>query len=196
MRIPIVMRASSDPVRKSAERRDDAVFAPAPRAGSVRVMTWIAWAVVLGVVILDLAIFIPQRASGGRTLVLVMMPAVFVAMTVCWFCSRIRTIKLSGQILSIKLTFWSANFDLSGLRSVELNPDALKGSIRTFGNGGFGAFHGYFRSKRMGKFRAYVTDANRAVVLRWEDKCAVVSPKDTEYFIEEVCKRTGVRRLR
>ena len=179
--------------RTVALKRADANFTTAPRSTMIKVVTWIVVVVFAAVVVLPLWQKLPARILWT---ILVADACVILILVAVWFASRIRVITISGQTLSIKMTFWTTAFDLAGLRSVELKPDAFKGSLRSFGNGGLGAFHGYFYSKRMGKFRGYVTDANRAVVLRWEEpaKCVVVSPRDTEFFIEEVCKRTGARR--
>jgi len=198
------MNTNTELLRTAALKRADANFAPAPRSSMIKVVTWLSCVIVPAVVIAPIVMSashskLASLPSGSmRTLVFATMSLgaliALIGLVAGWFCSRITSLKLSGQTLSINLTFWSARFDLAGLRSVDVDAKALKGTLRTFGNGGLGAYHGYFYSKRMGKFRAYVTDTSRAVVLRWENKCVVVSPGDTEYFIEEVCKRTGARK--
>lgn len=52
------------------------------------------------------------------------------------------------------------------------------------GNGGFLGYIGWFRSKRLGSFRAYVTDPPRCVVLEFEQRKVVVSPDDPRRFLE------------
>ena len=181
----------------AALKRSDATFAAAPRAGTVIIATWLAVVIIAAVLATHAGIFLPRRAKfppSALWLVLAADTGIVVICVAAWLASSIRAITLTGQTLLIKLTFWTTRFDLAGLRSIGVDAQALKGSLRSFGNGGLGAFHGYFWSRRMGKFRAYVTDKNRAIVLRWENTCVVVSPNDTENFIEEVCKRTGVRR--
>ena len=183
--------ANTEILQTAAIKRADAHFETAPRAGSIKVVAWLVVAIVAAMLVLPLWLKLPARMSWSM---LAINASVVVVLVAGWFISSIRGITLSGQALSINLTFWSARFDLAGLRSIGVDAEALKGGLRTFGNGGLGAFHGSFWSKRLGKFRGYITDARRCVVLRWENKCVVVSPKDTEYFIEEVCKRTSVRR--
>jgi len=189
----------TESLRTAALKRQDARFETAPRDGRVRLMTWVGVLVIVLVLSLGpgILLFSATKVTPGF-LVSMLLPdgLVIVLLALAWMSSRIQNITLQGQLLSIKMTFWTARFDLNGLRSAGLDAEVFKCSLRTFGNGGLGAFHGYFWSKRMGKFRGYVTDTSRVVVLRWEDagKCVVVSPKDTEYFIEEVCKRTGARR--
>ncbi len=52
----------------------------------------------------------------------------------------------------------------------------MKGSIRTFGNGGLFCFSGRFRNRKLGSYRAFATDPKLAVVLRFPDKIVVVTP--------------------
>ena len=182
----------------AALKRADATFAAAPRAGTAIIGTWLAVGIVASVLALHAGIFFPRWTKFPPAVLWLILAADTSIVVICvaaWFASSIRAITLTGQTLLIKLTFWTARFDLAGLRTAGVDAQALKfGAMLSFGNSGLGAFHGYFWSKRMGKFRAYVTDKNRAIVLRWETKCVVVSPKDTENFIEEVCKRTGAHR--
>jgi len=56
-----------------------------------------------------------------------------------------------------------------------------------------GSIRGSFRSKRLGKFYAFVTDTEKAVVLRWPDKAVAVSPMDTEFFIHMARSAGGLR---
>jgi len=189
---------NTEMLRTAALKRADANFETAPRAGRVKAMTWLVIVVVALILALHAGIVLPALWKKSPVVfwrVLALDAGIVLICVAAWFISNIRRITLSGQTLLIKLTFWTARFDLAGLRSASVDAQAFKfGTLRSFGNGGLGAYHGWFWSKRMGKFRGYVTDKSRAVVLRWENKCVVVSPKDTEYFIEEVCKRTGARR--
>jgi len=62
------------------------------------------------------------------------------------------------------------------------------------GNNGLGAIVGRFRSKRLGASRVFLTDAEHAVVMRWPDRCLVISPDQHSYFVEAVRKRAGLAR--
>jgi len=178
----------------AALKRADANFATAPRSAKIKMLTWIGCLILVVIVALNMVVFAVVKDPLVGWITLSTNAGVIAIFVACWFASGIRNITLSGQTLLIKLTFWTTRFDLAGLRSAGVDAQALKGCRHTVGNGGFGAFHGWFSSERMGDFRAYATDTDRCVVLRWKTKCVVVSPKDTEYFIEEVCKRTGARR--
>jgi len=77
------------------------------------------------------------------------------------------------------------NIPLENIESVE--SVKLKRVIRTFGYGGmFGAW-GWFWSKEIGNFRAYVTRRDRSVALRQRNGTPlVVSPDDPDGFMAHV----------
>jgi hypothetical protein len=58
-----------------------------------------------------------------------------------------------------------------------------------FGNGGLFSFTGVFRSPKLGRYRAYVTDPARTVILRFAERIAVVSPEDPDAFVRDVSPR-------
>ena len=82
---------------------------------------------------------------------------------------------------------WHSQIDLEGLRSVEVDPQAMGRSLRQCGNGGLFCFAGLFRNKRLGSYRAFATDLSRAVVLRYgKGRTVVVTPDNPERFAELV----------
>ncbi|MEM0964156.1 MAG: PH domain-containing protein, partial [Bacteroidota bacterium] len=68
----------------------------------------------------------------------------------------------------------------------------MRAAIRVFGAGGPFALLGRFRSAAVGPFRAYATDRQRAVVLRWRSRTVVVTPDEPEAFAEEVREAAGL----
>ena len=60
----------------------------------------------------------------------------------------------------------------------------MTGSIRTMGNGGLFSFSGRYRSRKLGSFRAYVTDLRNCVVLKLAEQVIVISPENPEMFVE------------
>lgn len=90
---------------------------------------------------------------------------------------------LDGRLLIHRLG-WSKKFDLSELTSVEFNPDATLGSIRTWGIGGVFGNIGYFRNSILGTYRAYTTDSKNTVVLDFGGKRVVVTPGAPAEFAE------------
>jgi len=63
-----------------------------------------------------------------------------------------------------------------------VEPNAMRGSIRTFGNGGFFSFSGLYRNTLLGPYRPFVTDFRHTVILRYHDRTIVVSPPEPEEF--------------
>lgn len=59
----------------------------------------------------------------------------------------------------------------------------MKGSIRVFGNGGFFAFTGFYWSRTIGWYRAYVMDPKQSVVLRLKRRQFSVPPDHPEKVI-------------
>jgi len=90
-----------------------------------------------------------------------------------------------GAVLVHRL-FWTTRLPLAGLQSAQFQPDAMRWSIRIFGNGGVFSFTGFFRNKALGAYRAFVTDPRRTVVLRFPKRTVVVSPSAPEEFIHDV----------
>jgi len=94
----------------------------------------------------------------------------------------VRGYEMSGGELRIWRLFWKTKIDLSGLISVDVNPDAMSKSLRTFGNGGLFSFSGAFWNKSLGQYRAYATNPANAVVLRFQSNIVVVTPEGPEQF--------------
>ena len=89
----------------------------------------------------------------------------------------------NGQLLIQRLG-WATKFDLTRLSAFEVNPHAMIGSIRLFGNGGVFCFIGHYRNGVIGRYRAYVTHPKNAVVLEFGARTIVVSPDDPSAFVE------------
>jgi hypothetical protein len=98
-----------------------------------------------------------------------------------------------GELLIHRLG-WSTRFDLAGLSSVEVNPNATMGSIRALGIGGLFGFVGRFHNSILGSYKAYATNDANAVVLRFEGETIVVTPDAPAAFAQAVSQMSnGVR---
>lgn len=98
----------------------------------------------------------------------------------------VRGYSLTSSELQVHRLFWATRVPLMGLRSARVEPDAMQGSIRTFGNGGLFSFTGRFSNTKLGSYRAFVTDPHRTVVLDFETRRIVVSPAVPEEFANDV----------
>ncbi|WP_372846572.1 PH domain-containing protein [Pontiella sp.] len=96
----------------------------------------------------------------------------------------------NGRLL-IRRVGWVKTFPLDELESVEIDPQAMHGSIRLFGNGGLFSFTGLYRNKRLGNYRSFVNDWKRSVVVRFANRTIVVSPDDPVAFKQALDARTN-----
>jgi len=98
----------------------------------------------------------------------------------------IRGYTITGNAILVHRLFWTTRLPRADLLSAHFDPKAMRRSVRTFGNGGFFSFTGFYRNKLLGAYRAFVTDPHRAVVLRYSKRTVVVSPGAPEDFIREL----------
>jgi len=98
----------------------------------------------------------------------------------------IRGYALSPDTLLIHRLLWSTQVSLAELLSAEYLPGAMRGSIRTCGNGVFFSVTGLYWSRLLGSYRAFVTDLQRTVVLRFPGRTLVLSPESPEEFVRVV----------
>src|SRR3954464_11996498 len=88
----------------------------------------------------------------------------------------IRGYTVTPDALLVHRLFWTTRLPLAGLQSAQFEPNAMRWSIRTFGNGGLFSFTGWYRNKALGAYRAFVTDPHQTVVLHFPNRTVVVSP--------------------
>lgn len=100
----------------------------------------------------------------------------------------IRSYAIEPNTLAIQRLLWTTRLPLSGLQSAEVLPDAMRGSLRLFGNGGMLSITGLYRNRALGNYRAFVTDLKHTVVLRFPKRTIVVSPENPEQFVAEISR--------
>jgi len=101
----------------------------------------------------------------------------------------VRGFTITPDAILVHRLLWATRLPLAGLQSADFVPKAMCKSIRTCGNGGFFSFTGFYWSKTLRSYRAYVTDLRRTVVLRYERRTVVVSPDEPEEFVREIGRR-------
>jgi len=103
----------------------------------------------------------------------------------------VRGYRLEGRTLVIKRLCWDTRVDISDMTSVETVPkEHFRGSWRLFGNGGLFALCGWFWNRKLGRYRAWVTDDDRLVLIQCVDRKLVVSPGQPDKFVRVL--RAGV----
>ena len=105
----------------------------------------------------------------------------------------VRGYVLTESSVEVLRLGWSTVLPLAGLAAVNGEPRGLRGSLRLFGNGGLFVISGWFWNRRIGRFRAYATDPERAVLLRYRDgRQVLVTPHDVQHFIIRVRNLAGL----
>lgn len=170
----------------------DAGFAPAPPGARVRLATLLSVVlVVLATVVLAVLMLRDRHVPRPMFVIVIIAPA---GAVLTWLAARIRRYRLVGHELLVELPFHIVRFPLAGLLDATPDREAMRHAWKVYGNDGLGAVAGRFRNKRLGAFRAYLTDTEYAVVLRWPDRCLVISPQQNFFFLEAVRKRAGLTR--
>jgi hypothetical protein len=115
-------------------------------------------------------------------------PLVFAMLSFGFERFRTSQIKIENNVLVLG----RKRYPLEGLSEAVQDSDVLRNARRQMANGGMGAIRGKFRSARLGSFEAFLTDPERAVVLKWPDKVVAVSPADPEFFIYSARSAAGL----
>lgn len=105
----------------------------------------------------------------------------------------VRGYRVTPDAIVVRRLLWANRLPLTDLQSARHEPDAMRRSIRLFGNGGLFSFTGLFRNSALGNYRAFVTDPRLAVVLRYERRTVVISPGAPEEFVRRVMAVAGGR---
>lgn len=150
----------------------------APWSSSLRITTTISLLVLLGVIVVSTLL-------GPQLLLLrAVMTGLPVLVVLGALPFMVRGYLLTDREIEVQRLGWRTVLPLAGLVAVTGLPDGLRGSMRLFGNGGLFATSGWFWNRRIGRFRAYVTDPGRAVLLRYRDgRQVVLTPHDVQHFI-------------
>jgi hypothetical protein len=153
----------------------------APWGRSVRLATAASVTVLLALLLVGLLMaprLLPWRMLAiGVPLILLLGALPFM----------VRGYVLTESSIEVRRLGWSTFLPLAGLQAVTGEPEGLRGSVRLFGNGGLFGISGWFWNRRIGRFRAYATDPERVVLLRYRDgKKVLVTPHDVQHFIARV----------
>jgi hypothetical protein len=109
-----------------------------------------------------------------------------IAIVVVALLFTIRGYTVTPDAILVHRLLWTTRLRLAGLDSAVSKPDAMRRSIRAFGNGGLFSFSGSFRNTAFGAYRAFVTDPHRTVVLHFPTRTIIVSPSAPEDFVHDV----------
>jgi hypothetical protein len=94
----------------------------------------------------------------------------------------VRGYTIQGSKLRIRRLFWETEVELSGIKTVSLDEEELRRSIRVFGISGLFSFSGWYRNSTLGSYRAYMTNLDHPVILKGISGVVVVSPESPRDF--------------
>ncbi len=94
--------------------------------------------------------------------------------------------EIDRQHIRIGRLLWSTELPLTGLTQIWSDPQAMCKSLRVFGNGGLYSITGVYQNKSLGRYRAFVTNSESAVVLVLRSRTIVVSPENPSAFVDYV----------
>jgi hypothetical protein len=165
----------------------------APVGRRVRVISTLVLAIIPLAMIINVTLWVWQRLPTAAFWPMLLAPLVGLLVLVpvaLW--SQVLGYRLTADELVIRRRWRDNRIALDGLQGVAVDPGAMAWSMKLLGNDGLGAITGRFRNRRLGTYRAFVTDRDRAVVLRWPDRCLVVSPDRSDEFAAELRRRAGL----
>jgi hypothetical protein len=121
----------------------------------------------------------PLELSGLALLLILLSATLFI----------VRSYTIEPDTLAIRRLLWTTRVPLAGLQSAAFTPTAMRRSLRLFGNGGMFSITGWYRNGALGTYRAFVTDLNKTVVLKFAAKTIVISPENPEAFVADISHR-------
>ena len=149
----------------------------APWSAELKVISLLATVALLGGIALEFALSEHVGALGAVVASLLATVLVGAALF------TVRGYELTPHDLRIKRLLWSTVVPLDGLVAVATDPTLVVDSIRLFGNGGLYSFSGLFRNRKLGRYRAFITDLDRTVVLDLGSRRVAISPREPTDFI-------------
>ncbi len=155
----------------------------APWSRSLKITTLFSCGILVAVVIAGTALKPVDSIAWDFSMKLA--PLALIVITAFF---SIGSYQIAGNQLVIQRLGWKSTIDLSNLQSAEADPRAMSKSLRLFGNGGLFCFAGLFTNKRLGRYRAFATNPQNSVVLRFPRRTVVVTPEEPESFVEAIEK--------
>jgi len=162
------------------------VMFAAPWGRSLKIVSLLVAVLMIGLVVFGL---LNSKLTLLAKLPLLILPVLLVVGTAAFM---VLGYQIGNGILIIRRPGWTTRVSLANLQSVVSTPNAMSSSIRLFGNGGMFSFTGVFWNRTLGRYRAYVTDLQRTVVLKMADRTIVISPEAPDRFVEELRKRSSL----
>jgi hypothetical protein len=150
----------------------------APWSSLLRTVSIVMGAVLVALTLASLFAWYSTREHA--TLVGVIVPVLVLII------ATLLTVKgyaLTEDAIVVRRLGWTTRLPWQDLVSVTGDNEAMRGSVKLFGSAGFMSYTGYFWNRRIGRYRAFVNDPSRSVVLSYKNRKIVISPDDPQRFI-------------
>ncbi|MCZ7563317.1 MAG: PH domain-containing protein [Burkholderiales bacterium] len=128
----------------------------------------------------------PERETGTVPLVFLAAGLALIGIAALF---TIRGYRLDAAGLHVERLLWADRIALDTLRGAWADHQATAKSLRLFGNSGFFCIAGLFSNRKLGRYRAFATDPQRAVVLDLATRKVVVTPDDPQAFLAALRNR-------
>ncbi|HQR45471.1 MAG TPA: PH domain-containing protein [Thermoanaerobaculia bacterium] len=161
-------------------------FDAAPWSTALKVVSALGTAVLLGVgTMIYRTVPRGSRVPFAETFgtLLTAVPLLILVLSLLYVVTGYR---LDTAGLEVQRLLWTTRVGLEGLERAWHDPEATCRSIRIWGNGGLYSVSGWFRNAGLGRYRAFVTDPRKAVVLRSPTRVVVLSPADPDLFLSSL----------
>ncbi len=165
----------------------------APWGATLKFFTALGLVILVGVLVIgittltELLLNMDYLKTGlTESLVLIFLPLIVLFAS---FLFLIHGYLVTDGHLLIQRMGWHTRIDLRELKSLEVDDSALSGALRIAANGGLFVLDGWFWSRKMGRFLAYATDPDNAVVLHFPSRNMVISPEKPKEFVQVVKER-------
>lgn len=114
------------------------------------------------------------------------LAAIPVVFALIFLLRAVRGFVVTRDAVFVRRLMWSSCEPLAGLAEARVDESAMDGvkPLRTFA-GGFGT-GGWFWSARFGRFRGYLTNVRRVVVLKFDRGTVLLSPDDPDAFVRHI----------
>ncbi|MCW9018075.1 MAG: PH domain-containing protein [Kangiellaceae bacterium] len=148
---------------------------------------WITFLTTLLLISIPLIILANAGTAEQPAIVFSLLLPVLIPL-IC-FVYRVTGYELDSKQILVKRLVGDFSVPLNEIDSIEVNPNAMKRSFRTFGNGGLFGFYGRFRNSVYGPYRAFVTDPNNSIVLKQQNAVIILSPDEPQKFAKKLAEK-------
>lgn len=152
-----------------------------------KIVTAIVSSMFLGIFIWNIWMLNSVGFHGSQAwLLMLALPLLFV---VYWYCYLFRVIGYSvgnGKLV-IRRTIKDLEIDMTKIQNAFIpDPDSMRLTIRTFGNGGLFGYLGLYYNPAHGNMKWYATRRDNYVMLMMKDDTKIVLTPDSDLMAQEI----------